>query len=535
MEDQFSRADLPPIRLATTGAESTAPEYPPATIPTVTTLQARYLLEWGYTPALMKSLQDAGAGSGTCRGFARRTSPDSASGPAVVSILSFLWPGLGHKYLSHRRRAVLFAFPPLVLIAGLAYAIVQSPQVFAVRLLAPSFGYIVVALLALHAAWRVAALMDAWRLSRLEDRGRSSFVLALALSLVVVATHAIAGAYIHSFSSAAAPIFGTADDLVDRLETDTEPGVDVAPPTHDRPMPAGAPPQEYPSLSDEYDGRLTVLIVGVDSAPGRGQALTDTLIVASYEMDTGLVTMISIPRDVGRMPIYNGAEYRGKINGFLTYARSNPDLYPDGPLPALVRQVGHLLGVDIDYYAATDMAGLEQLVDMVGGVTVILERPIRDHFWDFHLEPGEYHLDGATAMIYVRSRFGRGNSDFERARRQQDVIRALTQRGRDPAVLARLPQVLAAAAEMVRTDVPPDRIPDFLAMLDQVVEAEVRQIVLRPTTYAQRVPPEETGGAYMIELKMEEVRQLSLELFGAGSHYNEERYPQEHDQHIDVR
>jgi LCP family protein required for cell wall assembly len=431
-----------------------------------------------------------------------------------------------------------FALPPLGLVAALAIAVVQSPQAFALRLLVPLFAYAMLALLAVHAAWRVAALLDGWRLSRQlsgaevpAPRRDPSFALTVGLGFLLVVGHAAAGLYIHSFSVAAAPMFRSADDLVDRLGPGTHSGADDVPaPIDDRPPSEGAPPQARTGLPADHDGRLTVLIVGIDSAPGRGQALTDTLIIASYEIETNRVTMISIPRDVSRMPIYNDAPYAGKINGFLSHARRNADIFPEGPMPALVRQVEHLIGVDIDYYAATDMAGLEQIVDMVGGVTVTLERPIRDHFWDFYMEPGEHHLDGPTAMIYVRSRFGRGNSDFERARRQQDVVRALVQRGRDPGLLARLPQVLSAAAEMIRTDMPPERLPELLSMLDQLAAAETQQIVLRPTRFAQRIPAEETGGAYMIELKMDEVAELSLELFGDDSHYHEDRSQQTLDQ-----
>lgn len=481
-----------------------------------------------YTSGPMKTLPTAEADHTVRPGPAARSGRQFALQAGRVAFLSLLWPGLGHWYLGYKRRALAFALPPLVLVAALAVAVVQSPQAFALRLLGPMFAYAMLVLLALHAAWRVAALLDGWRLARHVSGGEApaprrdpSFALTLGLGLLLVVGHVATGLYIHSFSVAAAPMFRSADDLVDRLGPDTSGVDDVPPPITDRPPAEGAPPQARPGLPADHDGRLTVLIVGIDSAPGRSQALTDTLIIASYEIETNQVTMISIPRDVGRMPIYNDAPYAGKINGFLTHARRNGDTFPEGPMPALVRQVEHLIGVDIDYYAATDMAGMEQIVDMVGGVTVTLERPIRDHFWDFHLEPGVHHLDGPTAMIYVRSRFGRGNSDFERARRQQDVVRALIQRGRDPGLLARLPQVLSAAAEMVRTDVPPERLPELMSLLDHLAAADTQQIVLRPARFAQRVPVEETGGAYMIELRMDEVRELSLELFGEDSHYHE--------------
>lgn len=82
----------------------------------------------------------------------------------------------------------------------------------------------------------------------------------------------------------------------------------------------------------------------------------------------------------------------------MGYFRQNPERYPDGPIRTLVRQMSHRIGIPIHYYAVTNMTGLR-----------------------------EVHLDGQRALMYVRSRYGLGNNDFVRARRQQQVIRALAQ------------------------------------------------------------------------------------------------------------
>lgn len=269
------------------------------------------------------------------------------------------------------------------------------------------------------------------------------------------------------------------------------------------------------------EGPINMMFVGIDSALDRTHALTDTLIVASYDRQAGTVTMISFPRDTGRVPLYSGGEYRHRINTFLGYAGRHPELYPEGPIRALAREVGYLLGTNIHFYAATNLDGLPEIVNLVGGVRVVLEKPIADPKWNLFLQPGEYRLDGTSVMPYVRSRYGPGNSDFERARRQQQVIAALADRARDPGVAVRLPELTAGIARFARTNVPLDRLSELMPLLRAASDASTRSIVLAPNRYASRIPPEEVNGRYMIQPKLSAYRDLSLEVFGTYSRYNQ--------------
>ena len=86
----------------------------------------------------------------------------------------------------------------------------------------------------------------------------------------------------------------------------------------------------------------------------------------------------------------------------------------------------------IHYYAAIDLAGFRRMIDLVGGVTIDNPKPIIDPRYDwldgrhgFELSAGKHKLNGANALAYVRSRQGVGDSDFTRARRQQQVLLAL--------------------------------------------------------------------------------------------------------------
>ena len=80
--------------------------------------------------------------------------------------------------------------------------------------------------------------------------------------------------------------------------------------------------------------------------------------------------MLSIPRDISNFPLYSGGTFRGKINSLMSTAGNDPKRFPDGPVLTLTREIGYLIGVPINYYAAINLDGFQKMVDLVGGVDV---------------------------------------------------------------------------------------------------------------------------------------------------------------------
>ena len=76
--------------------------------------------------------------------------------------------------------------------------------------------------------------------------------------------------------------------------------------------------------------RVTVLLVGIDYAPGRDTHLTDTMLVATIDSATGEGAMISVPRDLYGVPLPDGRAYNAKLNSLMVTASENPDEYPLG-------------------------------------------------------------------------------------------------------------------------------------------------------------------------------------------------------------
>ncbi len=116
-----------------------------------------------------------------------------------------------------------------------------------------------------------------------------------------------------------------------------------------------------------------------------------------------------------------------------------------------------LLDIPVDYYVEVDLSGAAKIVDILGGVTFNVPRPMNydDPTQDLHihLKAGLQHLDGQQAIEFARWR-NDGLGDIGRIGRQQELIRALLGQMATPAVVPKLPALLFQARKAVSTDVP---------------------------------------------------------------------------------
>jgi polyisoprenyl-teichoic acid--peptidoglycan teichoic acid transferase len=433
---------------------------------------------------------------------------------SVAALLSFVWPGLGEWYAGNPRRAVAFAIPVVVAAVLLVIQLSQGFLETAVKLFSPSYAlFVLLAVLALGILRAVSIAQAAFLVGGSPALRRGSSAATVA-TLVVISSllHAWLAYGAWSFYSAGTDIFSGAVDGGQGGE----------------PLPSNILDATPEATRTSPEDRLTVLITGVDSSPSRDHALTDTMIIASIDPKTHKGVMISIPRDLARFPLPDGRIYQGKINSLMTYAAAHPDQFPKGPLPTLIETLGDLVGVPIHYFAAIDLAGFVQIIDSVGGIDVVNQQQIDDPVYGgwtdnrpigFHLSPGPHHLDGQNALAYARSRKGPGENDFTRARRQQQVLLALRAKLTDPAVIPQLPSLIQSFGKVLRTNVPPDEVPELLDLGKANADAPVGSVVLGPTKYATNPPLSEAGGQYILVPKMDAIAEESIKLFGQDSTY----------------
>jgi LCP family protein required for cell wall assembly len=143
-----------------------------------------------------------------------------------------------------------------------------------------------------------------------------------------------------------------------------------------------------------------------------GAQRSDAMMLLHIDSDRDSASVISFPRDSWvEIPGYGHA----KINAAFSYG---------GPSLA-VETVEKLTGVHIDHLAVIDWAGIRSITDELGGVTVTIPEAVHDSARDVSWAAGAHHLDGQAALEYVGQRYGLPLGDLDRARRQQNFLRAL--------------------------------------------------------------------------------------------------------------
>ena len=430
----------------------------------------------------------------------RRPDPRSA----VAAFLSFIFPGFGQAYNGQYPLAALLAVPVAVCLVVLVLAVIGSGS-FLSRLLDTR---VLIALIVLDAAllgWRLIAIVQAHgERSRLSFSGWPTWLTA-ALVVVTLAMHALPAYYatkaIDTLGSVALEGGGS---LFDERE-----GRDIV---------INAPSHQPEVAQGE---RVTVLLVGIDYAPGRDTHLTDTMLVATIDSATGEGAMISVPRDLYGVPLPDGRAYNAKLNSLMVTASENPDQYPLGGPGTLKAVIGDLLGTQIHYFAAIDLDGLRQVIDTVGGIDVSVARTVDDpEFHDpftnqigFYLEAGDHHLDGSTALGYVRSRMGAGDSDFTRAERQQQVLTAIAEKLTSGNIFVTLPGLLDAIRDNLATDIPSARIPDLAAEGQAADLGALERHVLTPPEFVTPEPFSAAG--YILHPDLNAIRELGERIFGS--------------------
>lgn len=189
-------------------------------------------------------------------------------------------------------------------------------------------------------------------------------------------------------------------------------------------------------------GKVNILVLGVDERSddvGR----SDTMFVITVDKDTKSVSMLSVPRDT-----------RVKIPGH-GWDKIN-HAYAEGGHELSIKAVEGLLDMPIDYYVLINFSGFTKIVDALDGVDINVEK--RMYYEDpydgkglvINLKPGLQHMDGKTAIQYVRYRDEEG--DIGRVARQQKFVRALMDEVASPAVIPKLPSLIKELSSAVKTD-----------------------------------------------------------------------------------
>ena len=244
---------------------------------------------------------------------------------------------------------------------------------------------------------------------------------------------------------------------------------------------ASSRPFSLNSLETDVSGRTNVLVLGIGDPGHSGEKLSDTMLVMSINTSTHRATYISVPRDL-----------RVRLNGYGAVKINQANALGGSQLARTA--VGDVLGIRIQYSVSTDFNGLKELVNAIGGVDVNVADSLSDPEYPcsedenrscgLSIAAGPQHMNGMTALQYVRCRKGNCGNDFGRAARQQeifDLIRAKIVRGTILLHPLELASVASAVKNNMNTDMSGLNLVEFVQGLSQA-KADTQHFVLSTDT-----------------------------------------------------
>lgn len=262
-------------------------------------------------------------------------------------------------------------------------------------------------------------------------------------------------------------------------QQENQPGVIVPGKTQPLQPAAGPTPQPWDGKS-----RVNILFMGLDYRDWEAGDIprTDTMILFTIDPLTKTAGMLAVPRDMWvNIPGYN----YGRIN--TAYFLGEAYKLPGGGPGLAVKTMEHFLGVPVHFYAQVDFMAFVRFIDELGGIEFHVREEIRigriGEPDSIVLEPGIQLLDGKNVLGYARARNTDG-ADFDRARRQQEVILAIREYilGLDmlPTLIAKAPALYAELSSGMRTNLNLSQLTQLALLASQIKEDHIIRGVIGP-------------------------------------------------------
>lgn len=434
---------------------------------------------------------------------------------ATAALLSSIVPGWGHAFTRRNRSAIAwFAFDGLLLAGGLA-AWIWFRNDLLQAVVRPGAIVWILALNAVLLIMRAWSVVSAYRAGT-PATGAGAAISLLLAAILLVGPHALVGYVAWAGNDLLTSVFDP--EPPPTTTTTASPGGPVVPGPTATTLPPTTTTTAPPRIWDGLE-RLNIALLGSDMRPNQETLdpkdpryvghRTDVMIVVSINPQPPYdVAILSVPRFLSNYPMPEGYGVPKSLDEWdwigHVYRRAEdiaPDRYPGPQSPgvnAVKTALGTLFGIDIHYYAMVTVTGFKDLVDALGGVTIDVPRRIVDRNYDTAddhwgatrttvvIEEGRQHLDGFHALAYARIRSQ--SHEFARMQRQRCLIAALVEQTSPVELLLNLGEVSAAIKENVKTDIPHDRLADFVALLPNLDTANFTTLSIERSAYEIPAP-----------------------------------------------
>lgn len=283
------------------------------------------------------------------------------------------------------------------------------------------------------------------------------------------------------------------------------------------------PAVSTPTPTPTPEPGLSILLMGKGGAGHEGGGLTDTMMIARILEEQQRIVLISIPRDLWVSIEHEKAvKGKGKINS----------AYPFGGGELAKAVASQVTGIPIDKFITIDFSGFEKAIDAIGGIDINVERAFTDYEYPIagretmdcatpvtgslevseadliasgaltpdvlpelpkqypcryemlHFDAGMQHLNGKTALKYVRSRHSsEDGNDFSRSRRQKLVIEATATKLLSGGMITKVPTFFSTLRSHVDTDFSTADIAGLLPQATTIRSYPVTSITLSTDNY----------------------------------------------------
>ncbi len=284
------------------------------------------------------------------------------------------------------------------------------------------------------------------------------------------------------------------------------------------PTPVLPPAAPFPTSCDG-PGRMNILLIGIDGfiANYERAARADAIVVVGANFEAKNAQMLSLPRDLW-VQLPNLLQVpEARINTAYHYGEYYQ--IPGGGPAELAATVSNTFGLRIDRYVVVNFTAFEQGIDAIGGIDLNIAQPLHDSAYPLRdgsgtiavdFPAGWVHLDGSAALIYARIRHD--STDFQRMRRQQQVLFAIRDRLLSPDTLPQLPALAQTLMGSARTDLTLDDIALLGCLAPQISRDAIQAWVVDSTmTEDTRLP----DGAQVLLPKMDAILPI-LQTFNVG-------------------
>jgi LCP family protein required for cell wall assembly len=206
---------------------------------------------------------------------------------------------------------------------------------------------------------------------------------------------------------------------------------------------------------EQVPDQMNILLLGSDARPGvKKWFRTDTIILATLNWDLGIANLTSFPRDLWVTIPGHGED---RINTAFEY----------GGFDMIADTFSYNFGVRPEHYVLIDFSNFKRFVDELGGLEVNVGKKLQDYRSGYltTIPAGKVSMDADTVLWSARSR--KTTNDFERNRRQQEVLMAIIEEVLNLNNIRRAPELYEIYKDTVRTDL---SLPDILPMLPLAVK-----------------------------------------------------------------